>query len=144
MEIPVESTKKHEAAIPWDGQPIPVELWYDDHLSTLLYYETRYVDGLDIDPRKMRRANDKYPTRLRDGSQLSLHGDLECLLDAEAAGFGVTTRRFSLTLSDLGWAFVSEVRRQRGNGTALKDINAAEVLKTAQRVVAALATKETE
>lgn len=138
------STKKHEAAVPWDGQPIPVELWHVDHLSTLLYYETRHVDGLELDHRKLRDACEKYPTILKDGTRVSDHGDIDCLSDASAAGFGKSNGLFRVTLSDLGWAFVAEVRKQRGNGTALKDIDAAEVLKTAQRVVAALTTKDDE
>lgn len=140
----MESTKKHEVAVPWDGQPIPVELWHVDHLSTLLYYETCLVDGLELDHRKLRDACEKYPTVLKDGTRIMDHGDVECLEDASAAGFGKSVDLFKVTLSDIGWAFVAEVRKQRGNGTSLKDINAAEVLKTAQRVVAALATKDDE
>lgn len=121
---------------PWDGTPIPVELWHNDHLSTLMYYETCLVDGREVDYRKMRDADDKYPTILRDGTRITDHGDEDCLSDAAAVGFGKAKGLFEVTLSDLGWAFVAELRRLRGSGTALGEINAAEVLETAKRKIA--------
>lgn len=120
----------------WDGKPIPVELWHKDHLSTLMYYETRLVDGRKIQREKLRPACDKYPTILKDGTKVTDHGDLDCLSDASAIGFGKAKGLFEVTLSDLGWAFVAELRRLRGSGTALGEINAAEVLETAKRKIA--------
>lgn len=74
---------------------VPVELWGKDHLTTLLYVETRVVDykgvlngdhlrGLYIPTTHTggsTRRPEAHPTRLKDGATVSPHDDVDCLAD---------------------------------------------------------------
>ena len=65
----------------------PRELWGKDHLSLLLYCETRVVDGDGtLDPRRLRPRMSTGGTKLRGGKTLLDHGDLDCLVDLEQEG----------------------------------------------------------
>lgn len=92
-----------EYTIDPQGDYISIDRWGKDHWSTFAYLETRAVDRGLIDNRQMRcnprlhreLANtgfggvidgSKYPTRLRDGSEISNHDDWSCLEDMVAAG----------------------------------------------------------
>lgn len=90
----------------FEGQPIPINQWGQDHWSTFAYLETLVVDGDGvIDNRRMRcnprlhreLANmggfertvidgSKYPTRLKDGATKEKHDDWSCLEDMVAQG----------------------------------------------------------
>lgn len=108
-----------------------------DHFSTLLYVESRNVDYTgQIDREKMRcnpdgehgmlqggRASfgrgwdDKYSTRLADGSQLSGHDDWDCVEDMINAGWMVwlgTGANPCIVLTDGGWEKAAELRKARG------------------------------
>lgn len=92
---------------------IPVESWGKDHLSTLLYAETRAVDHggrlSETDPRM--RMDRRYPTRLHNGVEVHGHTDYDCLTDAQAAGL-LTYEGGVVTFTDAGWSFVSKLRRK--------------------------------
>ncbi len=109
--------------IKWDREPVPPELWGKDHFSTLVYLETRIVDGDGrLKSAHMRTKSDgtKYPTRLDDGTELVGHDDWDCVRDLEHAGY-VTTRtgRFKVrpgpyALTDAGWNLAGRCRRHLG------------------------------
>jgi hypothetical protein len=93
---------------------IPVESWGRDHLSTILYAETRAVDYggvlVEIDPH-MRVAR-AYPTRLHNGVTVEGHTDYDCLTDAQAAGL-LTYQDERVKFTAAGWKFVGKLRRER-------------------------------
>lgn len=82
------------------GEPTPIDRWGKDHWSTYAYAHHRAVnhDGV-LDARQLRPRSE-YPTRLKGynsrgecgpGSfdppnEIADHGDLDCLVDAQAAG----------------------------------------------------------
>lgn len=122
----------------WDGTPVPPERWGKDHMSTLLYIETRNVDG-DGQPnraqmrtangRPRRGASDKdnpprmvdHPTVLADGTRLQGHDDWDCVNDMEAAGVidwqGTGTYPI-LRLTSIGWALAAAGRRHLAESSA--------------------------
>ena len=93
--------------IPLCQPPIPPQRWGQDHWSTLLYVETRWVDhggSLELDhmrtnshhpvlqdvqerlrPFRLLPAKD-YPTRLTLGEELLPHDDWDCLADLAREG----------------------------------------------------------
>lgn len=117
----------------WDRKPVPMELWGKDHLSTLLYIESRAVDGggkpkiaqmrqWPGHPRRgwegggMPSGPTAHPTRLKDGSGLSNHDDWDCVSDMEAAGlveWHGTGLQPIITLTDYGWLVAGALRRHR-------------------------------
>ena len=107
---------KDKLAKHWLEYPngIPVESWGRDHLSTLIYAETRAVDYQGVLDSKHLRMSRNYPTRLHNAVEVHGHTDEDCLKDAQAAGFltfDVNTMRVEFT--DVGWEFVSGLRRKR-------------------------------
>lgn len=64
----------------------PPTLWHRDHWSTLAYAFTCLGRGGVLDNRRLRLDGDTYPTKLRDGTTLPGHTDLDCLQDAEDVG----------------------------------------------------------
>jgi hypothetical protein len=122
----------------WDREPVPMELWGKDHLSTLLYIESRCVDGggrpmlarMRHWPGRPLRGWDgsgpegggmpcmptACPTRLKDGSDLSNHDDWDCVDDMEAEGLLETLGtglQPIIKLTDYGWLVASALRRHR-------------------------------
>lgn len=114
----------------WQGR-VPKERWGRDHISTLLYLETRIVDhaGLlahrhaeDKDPH-MRTAIE-YPTRLvNPTSELRGHTDYDCIRDFIAEGLVLVENvqrigeiedgEVIFSLTSRGWEFVGAKRRER-------------------------------
>lgn len=99
------------------SEHIPPEKWGKDHKSTLLYAETRAVDGsgkLDACDPHMRMASHEYPTRLADDIEVVGHDDYDCLRDAEAAGFLTYDEDAGLIkFTPAGWKYVHGLRRER-------------------------------
>jgi|SRR5579859_2931126 len=106
---------KDKPAKHWLEYPngIPVESWGKDHLSTLLYAETRAVDHSGIleedDPRM--RVSRKYPTRLHNGVTVEGHTDYDCLLDAQTEGL-LTYQNERVKFTNAGWQFIGQLRRE--------------------------------
>jgi hypothetical protein len=96
---------------------IPVESWGRDHLSTLLYAETRAVDhgGVIFETDPHMRVSRGYPTRLHNGVTVEGHTDFDCLLDAQAAGM-LTYTAETVKFTPKGWKFVHNLRRKRAEG----------------------------
>ncbi len=114
----------------WDGERIPPELWGKDHFSTLVYVESRNVDG-DGQPimAQMRTADGRprrgksggrapgggaYPTRLIDGTELHDHDDWDCVDDMVAVGvinWQGTGAYPVLRLTRKGWRLASALRQ---------------------------------
>lgn len=99
----------------WNGEIIPREEWGRDHMSTLVYVETRAVDHSGQLMVAHLRDGVKYPTRLKD-SELIGHTDWHCLDDLEEAGLLINNgtginRVYSLT--DEGWKVAGLERRRR-------------------------------
>ena len=109
--------------------PIEPSIWGRDHLTTLLYLETRCVDHMGtIDRRHMRCDPKRHPlfahegsiggvspTRLACGEQYH-HDDWDCLDDIIAAGYMEnlgTGANPIVKLTDLGWTEAGKLRRQR-------------------------------
>lgn len=101
----------------WMGEPIPQDIWGRDHLSTMLYIETRCVDhGGKLDMRHLRKDGYEYPTRLGNGVNLSGHTDLNCIDDFETAGLieNVGTGINPLIkMTEKGWEYAHRLRRER-------------------------------
>jgi hypothetical protein len=127
---PISEAVSEEAAMVQIKRPIVPAFWGKDHVSTLLYLESRAVDhGGEIDGRQMRTdanvhphlAHDlgRYPTRLYGGLEAVDHDDWSCCEDLAAVGLlssvgtGLHPR---YVLTDLGWRVVSAVRRARAEG----------------------------
>jgi len=112
---------------------IPVERWDRDHLSTLLYIETRCVDYDGVVDRRHMRCNparhpqfahlawepgdaEKYGTRLVDKSTVPGHDDWDCIDDLEEAGmlkWKGTGAHPVFVLTTKGRACAAELRRRR-------------------------------
>lgn len=113
MQTADATIERHWLEYP-DG--IPPEAWGSDHLSTLLYAETRAVDhGGKLSPTDLHmRVDRRYPTRLRDDVEIYGHTDYDCLADAERAGFVTYDADAGIIrFTEEGWTFVHNVRRQR-------------------------------
>ena len=73
-------------------QPIPMSDWGKDHWTTLAYVETCVVDQHGyLDSRRMRSADERYPTRLAGFSRdpqraVANHSDWDCVQDFIVAG----------------------------------------------------------
>jgi hypothetical protein len=109
---------------------IPRERWGKEHERLLLYIETVCVDAQGKpDGRRMSHNpdrtpphgnpcdwDDKYSTRLKDGTQVKGHDDWACVEDFIAAGLlkweGTGTHPV-FVLTDLGWNVAWRLRRQR-------------------------------
>ena len=128
---------------------VPMEQWGKDHWSTFAYIETLCVDGTGTpDPRRMRTNGRKYPTRLKEGKELSNHNDWDCAKDLEAAGLildvngfdchpipttsGLKLPKFKLT--ELGWMVIGQLRKHLASGGIYFDFNPAGVSKEKQEV----------
>jgi len=71
------------------AKPVAMSEWGKDHWSTLAYLETCVVDNHGyLDNRRLRGADERYPTRLREGT-LADHSDYDCLSDFVAAGLAL-------------------------------------------------------
>jgi hypothetical protein len=105
----MENLEKHWLEYP---KGIPIESWGKDHLSTLIYAETRAVDYNGHINDVHMRVDRKYPTRLNNGVTVAGHTDYDCLADAQAAGL-LTFDGTTVKLTDDGWAFVGKLRRAR-------------------------------
>lgn len=110
---------------------IDIERWGRDHWSTLLYIEDICTngDGEPVSermrqwPGRPRRGKCRlpwtppckgYPTRLNDGTEVTEHDDFDCVDDMVCAGlveWHGTGLRPVLTLTELGWAMASALRR---------------------------------
>lgn len=110
--------------------PIPIERWGQDHMTTLAYLETRVVDhrGKIADP-QMSSDGERYPSRLKGKAVAKGHDDWDCLADAYAHGMitvealpgdrpvnGRLLSRLSHTgsafgLTDYGWEVAHALRR---------------------------------
>lgn len=99
-----------------------VEKFGRDHLSLMRFVEDccverngRLVDE-SIRGNQLREDGDTHPTRLRDGSTLAGHNDLDCLEDLEEAGW-VENRGSGIyplcRLTDAGWRVAGFLRRRR-------------------------------
>ena len=123
------------------GTFVPVSRWGKDHWSTLAYIECRIVDHKGVPARAHMRTdadlhpglaghteqwvptrtkNDrKYPTRLRDWTQLFDHDDWSCLEDAEEAGM-LTSRGTGInpvySLTDRGRKVCNALRAHKAAG----------------------------
>jgi hypothetical protein len=117
----------------WDHKPVPMEQWGKDHWSTLLYIESRAVDGggqpkmaqMRQWPGRPRRGWEgggmlpepaAYPTRLKNGSRLAEHDDWDCVSDMEAAGlveWHGTGLQPIIKLTSYGWLVAGALRRHR-------------------------------
>jgi hypothetical protein len=108
-----------------DGKPVPIERWGKDHLSTLLYCESRAVDHEGrLDTRHMRAAASKYPTRLAGGDELVGHDDYDCIADMEKAGLieNLGTGLYpAVRLTPYGWIVAGALRRYRAEARFNKD-----------------------
>lgn len=103
-----------------------VEDFGRDHVSLLLYIETRLVDGDgSLDNKHLRRSNraawdEKHRSRLRDGrlAEDLGHDGIRCLLELRVAGYVVLiydTPANMCLLTELGWATAHALRRQRAD-----------------------------
>lgn len=116
----------------WDGAPVSSSFWGKDHLSTLIYIETRCVDwDGHVDPDHMREG-EAYPTVLKGDAKLLCHDDWDCVDDLEAAGMLERVWTGAFRLTDRGWYLVGCIRRhlaERPSGTrSLADFPVVEVL----------------
>lgn len=111
------------------AQHIPRESWGKSHERVLLYIETICVDHAGRpDGRRLTRNpewtpprgnpcdwDDKYSTRLKDGTAVTGHDDWACVEDFIAAGLlrweGTGTHPV-FVLTDLGWDVAGHLRRQ--------------------------------
>lgn len=121
-----------------DGKPVPMEEWGRDHRTTMLYIETRCVDYSGVpDAAHMRTCNGRplrgdvsgrlpsgsqedFPTRLKDGTELSDHDDWDCVDDFEAAGlleWQGTGMNPIFKLTDKGWEHAHNLRREKAART---------------------------
>lgn len=104
---------------------IPPEQWGRDHITTLLYAETRAVDhDGKLDSRQMR-VDREYPTRLKNDVLVHGHTDYDCLTDAAAVGLleeGDWESGDPVMFTDAGWAFVHGLRRSRA-GTSERPVS---------------------
>jgi hypothetical protein len=117
---------------------IPPEQWGKDHLSTLLYVETRCVDyGGELSAPHLRRYrgrlgghdNKKYPTILKDGTEIHLHDDYDCLIDMEAEGLLIySDGSLNVKLLEPGWVLAHMLRRIRANGGNVVDADVVAIL----------------
>ncbi len=103
---------------------IDPEKWGKDHKGTLLYAETRAVDGngkLDPCDPHMRVDGTRYPTRLAGDIEVVGHDDYDCLRDAEAAGFLTYDEEVGLVkFTDAGWTYVHGLRRARAERALMR------------------------
>lgn len=115
---------------------VPVDRFGRDHISTLLYIESRCVDNAGKLQKENLRCNQsrhpihahaiddgsdgvwnpKYGTRLVDGTVLAAHDDWDCIDDLAAAG--LVERHGSamypvFRLTDSGHAMVARLRKER-------------------------------
>lgn len=125
--------------IQWDGKRVPPERWGKDHMSTLVYIESRNVDG-DGQPimDQMRTAKGRprrgksgrhgtsvpmgeAPTLLADGAKLHGHDDWDCVDDMVAVGLidwqGTGTYPV-LRLTPTGWRLASAARQHLATAAA--------------------------
>lgn len=96
---------------------IPYERFGKDHWSTFLYVEHCAVNrGGLLDPRKLRKDGERYPTRLRDGSEVKGHADHDCIRDLRAAGL-----LDGDTPTEKGWELAGRLRQFVAAGGQLTD-----------------------
>jgi hypothetical protein len=109
----VDAILQDDLAKHWLEYPngIPVEAWGRDHLSTLVYAESRAVDHHGKLDDKHMRVSRAYPTRLHNGVTVAGHTDYDCLKDAQAAGFLSYEEGGVVKLTDAGWLFAGKLRR---------------------------------
>ena len=109
----VEAILQNSLAKHWLEYPngIPVEAWGKDHLSTLVYAESRAVDHRGRLDDKHMRVSREYPTRLHNGVTVVGHTDYDCLADAQKAGFLTYEEDGVVELTESGWLFVGKLRR---------------------------------
>ena len=125
---------------------VPVERFGRDHISTLLYIESRYVDHAGkllndnlrcnqsrhpfhahaIDDGSDGVWNPKYGTRLVDGTVLAEHDDWDCIDDLVAAS--LIERHGSamypvFRLTDSGHAMVARLRKERAERVFAKTVS---------------------
>lgn len=122
---------------PQEMRRIPPEEWGRDHNTTLLYLETRLVDGDGRPKFPQMRCNPsrhphyqgdiarfvgwddhEYSSRLANGDREMGHDDWDCLDDMEASGLVVsvgTGANPCYRLTDAGWLAVGKLRRERAD-----------------------------
>lgn len=124
--------------------PCLPSMWGKDHISTLLYLESRAVDArgnialepMRTDPRlhpqfAMRAHYDttqEYPTLLKGGVSLRFHDDWNCLADIVLAGLAVysgDSKGGKISLTPLGWTWAGLARRNRAEGNRDRDFDPA-------------------
>ena len=122
------------------NQPIPPELWGKDHWSTFAYVANRILDykgvpnlthmrsdpnlhpGLpNISPMGNVLDGAKYPTRLKDGREVTNHDDWSCVEDMEAAGL-VEWRGTGISpvfkFTDSGYEVWAKLYRHKAEGNS--------------------------
>lgn len=124
MTKPISKTRK----------PVSPELWGKDHFTTLLYIESVCTDKKGVpeatcmrtwpgrplrgtvDTVRLYHSTKGYPTRLRDGQELTDHDDWDCVDDMVHAGLilweGTGTHPV-FQLTDKGWTLASALRCYR-------------------------------
>jgi hypothetical protein len=113
--------------------PLPLELFWTDHWSLLLYIESQNVDGDGTLAREKlnskERANWKpeYGTRLPDGRIMGDSDDKDALADLVRENFIVREGVF-VRLTDLGWTAAHALRKNRGQGKSDRDFNIASLM----------------
>lgn len=108
------------------GRFVSPDRFGKDHHSTLLYVETRVVDHAGwLAGQHLRAKHPDYPTRLADGSTISMHSDFDCIEDMVMAGWivvrdGEAPPRpnyvMRVGLTDAGWAEAHRLRRRKAWG----------------------------
>ncbi len=110
-----------------------------DHFSTILFLETQIVDrSFPIDIRRLRvnekkrifnNGNpfgwkDEYSTKLKDGTTISGHDDIDVIDDLEDEGYiknNGTHINIYPKLTDKGWKPCQAIRKHKANGGNYKD-----------------------
>lgn len=150
MDAQDKGTKRRR----WDGRPVPVNEWFDDHFSTLLYIETLNVDrdckpvyermrakpgapkrgvvaGASTIPLGRSEEEKEYPTILVDGVLLYGHDDWDCIDDMLAEGL-VTVEGPSMEpavrLTSKGWKVAHALRRHKAERKHMSEFNIMEHL----------------
>ena len=122
---------------------IPMENWGRDHMTTLLYLETRAVDARGVVGLDQMRCNParhpglvgpissrcavavgKNPTRLRGGVEVAGHDDWDCFNDLQDEGLVIWTGTGTnpvVIVTPAGFALVSRLRQHRAAGKKIEE-----------------------
>jgi hypothetical protein len=113
---------------------IAIDNWGKDHWSLLAFFETQVVEKKNaIDVRKIRINDskrgfgngnghgwkDSWGTRLKNGSILGDHDDIDVMNELEAEGFCInmfTDLNPIIDLTEKGLAVVADIRKHKSRG----------------------------